>query len=128
MRSATQAADEARGRVDEVKDTVEYVFLAHLLSYRFNWFDRGATDGDADSDAKKTGVVGRLQNLKASVRAEKQSCNLRLVYQNGWSDNVSQERKDALRDKIEQGRNVLVEDCFPEDRRDQFIYRIKKVT
>ncbi len=130
VRSATQAADEARGRVDEVKDTVEYVFLAHLLSYRFNWFDslRGATDGDADSDTKKTGVVGRLQNLKASVRAEMQSCNLRLVYQNGWSDNVSQERKDALRDKIEQGRNVLVEDYFPEDRRDQFIYRIKKVT
>ncbi len=38
------------------------------------------------------------------------------------------EHKEVVREKIEQGRKVLVEDYFPEDRRDQFIYRIKKVT
>jgi hypothetical protein len=47
--------------------------------------------------------------------------------QNGLSDGIPQEHKDAVRDRIEQGRKVLAEEYFPEDRRDQFIYRIKKV-
>jgi hypothetical protein len=42
------------------------------------------------------------------------------------SDLVPQEHKEEARNQIEQGRKVL-EDYFPEDRRDQFIYRIKKV-
>jgi Family of unknown function (DUF5923) len=47
--------------------------------------------------------------------------------QNGLSDLVPQDHKEQARDKIDQGRKALVEDYFPEDRRDQFIYRIKKV-
>jgi hypothetical protein len=43
------------------------------------------------------------------------------------SDRVPQEHKDVARETIEQGRKVLVEDYFPEDRRDQFLYRGKKV-
>lgn len=43
------------------------------------------------------------------------------------SDRVPQEHRDTAREKIEQGRKVLVEDYFPEGRRDQFIYRSKKV-
>jgi len=48
--------------------------------------------------------------------------------QNGLSGAVPQEHKEVVREKFEQGRKVLVEDYFPEDRRDQFVYRIKKVT
>jgi len=55
------------------------------------------------------------------------SCIIKLVYQNGLSDSIPQEHKDAVRDRIKQGRKGLAEEYFPEDRRDQFIYRIKKV-
>jgi hypothetical protein len=51
----------------------------------------------------------------------------KVVNQNGLSDLVPQDHKEMARDKLDQGRKVLVEDYFPEDRRDQFIYRIKKV-
>jgi hypothetical protein len=43
------------------------------------------------------------------------------------TDLVPQEHKEEARNQMEQGRKVLGEDYFPEDRRDQFIYRIKKV-
>jgi hypothetical protein len=66
-------------------------------------------DADAEGDTKKAGLTGRLQNLK-----------------NGLSDLVPQEHKEEARNQVEKGRKVLAEDYFPEDRRDQFIYRIKK--
>jgi Family of unknown function (DUF5923) len=49
------------------------------------------------------------------------------INKSGLSDRFPQEHKDTAREKIEQGRKVLEEDYFPEDRRDQFIYRSKKV-
>ncbi|KAN0107712.1 Protein of unknown function (DUF4449) domain containing protein [Russula decolorans] len=66
-------------------------------------------DADAEGNIKKSGLSGRLQNFK-----------------NGLSDLVPQEHKEGARNQMEQGRKVLGEDYFPEDRRDQFIYRIKK--
>lgn len=55
------------------------------------------------------------------------SCILKVGHQNGLSDLVPQDHKEQARDKVDQGRKALAEDYFPEDRRDQFIYRIKKV-
>ncbi|KAF8492864.1 hypothetical protein F5888DRAFT_1728342 [Russula emetica] len=55
-----------------------------------------------------SGLTTRLQNFK-----------------NGFSDLVPQEHKEEVRNQTEHGRKVLAEDYFP-DRRDQFIYRIKK--
>ena len=49
------------------------------------------------------------------------------IDKNGLSDRFPQEHKDTVREKIEQGRRVLEEDYFPVGRRDQFIYRSKKV-
>jgi hypothetical protein len=54
--------------VTEGKEIVEYVLSPDFLLQSFNWFDRGATDDDAGVDTKKSGLVGRLQNLKASVK------------------------------------------------------------
>ncbi|KAH9984085.1 hypothetical protein BJV74DRAFT_848879 [Russula compacta] len=68
-----------------------------------------ASDTDVDADTKRSGLAGRLQNFK-----------------DGLSDRVPKERKDAVYEKIDQGRKVLVEEYFPEDRREQFIYRSKK--
>ena len=37
------------------------------------------------------------------------------------------EHKDKSKDKYHEGKRVLTEEYFPEERRDQFIYRGKKV-
>ena len=42
-------------------------------------------------------------------------------------DRVPQEHKDNARGKFEDSKRVLSEEYFPEERRDQFIYRGKKV-
>lgn len=65
---------------------------------------------DTKTETQKSGLKGRFQRLK-----------------NGLSDRVPQEHKNLAHEKIEHGRKVLAEDYFPEDRRDQFIYRGKKV-
>lgn len=65
---------------------------------------------DPKTETQKSGLKGRFQRLK-----------------NGLSDRVPQEHKNLAHEKIEHGRKVLAEDYFPEDRRDQFIYRGKKV-
>ncbi|KAF8263795.1 hypothetical protein EI94DRAFT_1772841 [Lactarius quietus] len=69
-----------------------------------------AAEPKTGTDAQKSGLKSRFQRLK-----------------NGLSDRVPQEHKETTREKLEHGRKVLAEDYFPEDRRDQFIYRGKKV-
>ncbi|KAI0279401.1 hypothetical protein BGY98DRAFT_968754 [Russula aff. rugulosa BPL654] len=95
------------GQVLAASQTVDDVQHSEVIGVK------AATDGSIDADAegvtKKSGLTGRLQNLK-----------------NGLSDLVPQEHKDEARNQMDQGRKVLAEDYFPEDRRDQFIYRIKK--
>ena len=40
---------------------------------------------------------------------------------------VPQEHKDKANEHWERSKNFLAEEYFPEERRDQFIYRAKKV-
>ncbi|KAI9441014.1 hypothetical protein H4582DRAFT_2074783 [Lactarius indigo] len=94
---ASQTADKAKGRAQEVADEA-------------NAIADEVAQPSTDTEAQKTGLKGRLQKLK-----------------NGLSDRVPHEHKATAREKFEHGRKVLEEDYFPEDRRDQFIYRGKKV-
>jgi len=48
-------------------------------------------------------------------------------FRDGLLDRVPQEHKDSARDRFEDSKRVLSEEYFPEERRDQFIYRGKKV-
>ena len=43
------------------------------------------------------------------------------------ADRVPDKHKDLARDKVERGKQFLSEEYLPKDRRDQFIYRGKKV-
>ena len=45
----------------------------------------------------------------------------------GLSDRIPQQHKDAAHDHLARGKQFLSEEYFPEERRDQFIYRGKKV-
>ena len=42
-------------------------------------------------------------------------------------DRIPQDHKDKAQDHYERGKQFLTEEYFPEERRDQFIYRGKKV-
>ncbi|KAH9952567.1 hypothetical protein BGW80DRAFT_1420325 [Lactifluus volemus] len=101
----SQATDDARERIRDTRDRAHNVVVTEAGGAA-----RDGKDSNADVDAKQSGLMSRLQNLK-----------------NGLSDRVPQEHKDVARETIEHGRKVLVEDYFPEDRRDQFLYRGKKV-
>ncbi|KAL0948737.1 hypothetical protein HGRIS_008869 [Hohenbuehelia grisea] len=65
---------------------------------------------DVDPEVKKQGVFDRLRG-----------------YRDGLSDRIPQEHKDRANEKYDRGREFLTEEYFPEERRDQFIYRGKKV-
>jgi hypothetical protein len=43
------------------------------------------------------------------------------------TDRISQEQKDRAGDKFQHAKTFLSEEYFPEERREQFIYRGKKV-
>jgi hypothetical protein len=45
----------------------------------------------------------------------------------GLSDRIPQQHKDTAHNHLNRGKQFLTEEYFPEERRDQFIYRGKKV-
>ncbi|TFY82424.1 hypothetical protein EWM64_g1578, partial [Hericium alpestre] len=67
-------------------------------------------DENVDPEMKKQGLKARLQGMK-----------------NGFTDRIPQEHKESANEKFARGRKFLTEEYFPEERRDQFVYRGKKV-
>ena len=47
--------------------------------------------------------------------------------QDQFTDRVPQEHKDKANEQYDKAKNFLTEEYFPEERRDQFIYRGKEV-
>ncbi|TFK24361.1 hypothetical protein FA15DRAFT_680768 [Coprinopsis marcescibilis] len=71
--------------------------------------------GDEEGkEQKKKGFMGKMREVRDNVR-------------DGFSDRVPQDRKDQANGKFERGKKFLSEEYFPEERRDQFIFRGKKV-
>ncbi|KAI4527265.1 hypothetical protein GGG16DRAFT_114215 [Schizophyllum commune] len=68
-------------------------------------------DNAADeTKAKKNGVMDKLRGLRDDM-----------------TNRVPQEHKDTAREKYERGQHFLTDEYFPPERRDQFIFRMKKV-
>lgn len=82
VRSVYQTTDDVQhSEVTEVKATTEYVSQSSPLSFhRFNRFNSDAINADAEGDIKKSGLTGRLQNLKASIELDEDTCILKAVY------------------------------------------------
>jgi hypothetical protein len=132
--SVSQATDEARERIRDTQNvvvteaggTARYGFRFYRSCLSTHYSRRDGKDPNADVDVKQSGFMGRLQNLKVNVKCLSCFSVLTQIKKNGLSDRIPQEHKDTAREAIEQGRKVLVEDYFPEGRRDQFLYRGKK--
>ncbi|KAI0654930.1 hypothetical protein C8Q70DRAFT_924907 [Cubamyces menziesii] len=67
-------------------------------------------DDRADAEAKKSGLMGKLRGMRDNL-----------------TDRIPQEHKDRANDQYDRAKRVLTEEYFPEERRDQFIFRGKKV-
>ncbi|KAI0777372.1 hypothetical protein BD413DRAFT_467001 [Trametes elegans] len=67
-------------------------------------------DDRADAEAKKSGLMGKLRGMRDNL-----------------TDRVPQEHKERANEQYDRVKRVLSEEYFPEERRDQFIYRGKKV-
>ncbi|EKM74725.1 hypothetical protein AGABI1DRAFT_103321 [Agaricus bisporus var. burnettii JB137-S8] len=63
-----------------------------------------------EAQAKKAGFMDRMKGVTQT-----------------FSDRIPNQHKDFARDRYQQGRQFLTEEYFPEERRDRFIYRAKKV-
>jgi hypothetical protein len=67
-------------------------------------------DGNVDPEVKKPGFLGKMRDLAG-----------------GLGDRVPQEHKDRANEHYDRAKTFLADEYFPEERRDQFIYRGKKV-
>ena len=50
------------------------------------------------------------------------------LFQDNLTDRIPQEHKDRANEHYDRAKRVITEDYFPEERRDQFIFRGKKVS
>ncbi|KIJ58511.1 hypothetical protein HYDPIDRAFT_171253 [Hydnomerulius pinastri MD-312] len=93
---------------------------------------QGAKDS-AQQQADQAQQQGTLEGVgpdtsSEEVEAKKQGFKDRIKgVRDGISDRLPQQHKDRANEHFERGRKFLAEEYFPEERRDQFIYRGKKV-
>ena len=65
----------------------------------------------AGPELKKRGLMDKVRGMR----------------RDGLSNRIPQQHKDTAADYFDRGKQLLSEEYFPEERRDQFIYRGKKV-
>lgn len=84
---------------------------------------KGQAEGEArewqdasgdEKEEKKSGVMAKMRAMRDNVR-------------DTFNDRVPEEHRNKANDKFESGKKFLTEEYFPEERRDQFIFRFKKV-
>jgi len=79
----------------------------------------------AEGDAHRQDVQARVEGAPDEEKGEVAKRSLRDKIM-GVRDRVPQEHKDRANEQVDRAREIL-RDEFPEERRDQFIYRLKKV-
>jgi hypothetical protein len=80
-----------------------------------------------EADDKRQGFVDKIRSVKV--------CFQFILYHRShlWTkdnlaDRVPQQHKDKIQEKLDRGKQFLTEEYFPPERRDQFIFRGKKVS
>ncbi|KAI5993190.1 hypothetical protein EDC04DRAFT_2872684 [Pisolithus marmoratus] len=94
-----EGAEEARRQYGQVADQVGEARYAE-----------GHAETSKEVEEKKQGFMERIRGVRENI-----------------AERVPQEHKDKAQEHYERGRKFLTEEYFPEERRDQFIYRGKKV-
>jgi hypothetical protein len=106
-RPADEAYGQAQQRLGEFQQRGQAELRGTQADAQQEINQRTASDEDLTEPTPKSGgLKGRLRGFRSAV-----------------SGKIPDEHKD----RVERGKKFLLEDYFPEERRDQFIYRGKKV-
>ncbi|PCH41878.1 hypothetical protein WOLCODRAFT_137602 [Wolfiporia cocos MD-104 SS10] len=110
VKNGAQAFSEGQQRKDELTDR------GKEEAYRQKDDTLDAVGGDPipdneeDAQVKKNGLMGKIRGVRDQM-----------------SDRIPQEHKDRVGEHYDRAKQFLSEEYFPPERRDQFIYRGKKV-
>ncbi|KAL7283990.1 hypothetical protein ACG7TL_001263 [Trametes sanguinea] len=110
VKSGAEAINEAQQRKDEAIERAKEEAQRQKEDVNNAVGGDPVPDNREDAEAKKSGLMGKLRGMKDSL-----------------TDRVPQEHKDRANEHFDRAKRVLSEEYFPEERRDQFIYRAKKV-
>ncbi|KIK80530.1 hypothetical protein PAXRUDRAFT_833465 [Paxillus rubicundulus Ve08.2h10] len=103
---ATDVKEEAKGQGQRTKELV-----GHRADKALQQGDLDGVGPDTEEvEAKKRGLKERIKGVKENL-----------------TDRLPQEHKKRTHEHIQRGRQFIMEEYFPEERREQFIYRGKKV-
>jgi len=107
VKSGQQLYEEGTSKAQELKAQVQEEAQKHVGEVQEQ--ANGIREGD-DQEGRKKGLLEKVKGMR-----------------DGISDRIPQQHKDKASDQIDRGKHFLSEEFFPESRRDQFIYRGKKV-
>lgn len=109
-RPVGEVREEAAKKVDET--TPKAQVSAEETKEKMREQPQGVKEGTTTEEAekKKLGLLDKMKGVRDNLL-----------------DRIPSEHKGKAHDHAERSKKFLVEEYFPEERRDQFIYRIKKV-
>ncbi|KII90672.1 hypothetical protein PLICRDRAFT_106168 [Plicaturopsis crispa FD-325 SS-3] len=89
----------------------------------------------SEAESHQDAAKGQADAVKGQVEAaadddpeaKKGLMNKAKAFKDGLSDRIPQSSKSKANDQLERGKQFLADEYFPEERREQFIYRGKKV-
>ncbi|KAI0360398.1 hypothetical protein OH77DRAFT_678973 [Trametes cingulata] len=110
VKSGAEAINEAQQRKDEAIEKTKAETQRQKEELKDAAGRDPVPDDREDAEAKKSGLMSKIRGMKDNL-----------------TDRVPQEHKDRANEHYERAKRVLSEEYFPEERRDQFIYRGKKV-
>ncbi|KAH7912681.1 hypothetical protein BJ138DRAFT_1147826 [Hygrophoropsis aurantiaca] len=126
VKSGSQAIDEGRGTAQDMQNR------ARDVTGDIKGQASQATDS-AKQQAGKAKDQGNLDGVAADyssddTEAKKQGFKERmLAFRDGFSERIPEGHKQKIGEHYDRGRHYLMDEYFPEERRDQFIFRAKKV-
>ncbi|KAH9941112.1 uncharacterized protein BXZ73DRAFT_42167 [Epithele typhae] len=109
VRSGADVVDEAQVKVDQATGSAQ-VSQRQTEDLQEMVGDNVVPEDREDAELKKKGFMNKIRGVGA-----------------GLSDRIPQDHKERANEHYERAKRVLAEDYFPEERRDQFLYRGKKV-
>ncbi|OCH87448.1 hypothetical protein OBBRIDRAFT_837378 [Obba rivulosa] len=108
--NGAEAMDQAQQKKDEMTERAKNEAGAQKEDFG-NAVGEDPIPSDAeDVQVKKQGIFGKLRDMRDNM-----------------TDKIPDEHKDRANEHYDRAKHFLTEEYFPQERRDQFIYRLKKV-
>jgi hypothetical protein len=97
---------------EQINDIQRYGFGPSFTLWLLTMVGYRKVTGD-DYEVKKRGLMDKVRGVRDGLSDD--------------SDRIPPQYKDTAHNHLNRGKQFLTEEYFPEERRDQFIYRGKKV-